>query len=64
MPTPPLKYRMGSAVPWKARMGTRRVVRHGVGICRPETAATAVNRLDMVQASSDTMNDPSDRPLA
>src|SRR6202035_1290132 len=49
VPTPPLKNRIGSAVPLKAMTGTRRVARHGLGSTRPETAATAAKRADMVE---------------
>ena len=64
VPTPPLKKRIGSAVPLKAMTGTRRDEGHGLGSTRPETAATAAKRFDMVQARRETMNEPSESPLA
>src|SRR5271166_3181662 len=45
-------------------IGTRRAGRQGDGDTSPDTAASAARRVDIVQARSDTMNAPSESPLA
>ena len=64
VPMPPLKYRIGSAVPWKATIETRRPGSHGLSSTAPATGAKAANRLAMVHASSEVNSAPSDSPVA
>src|SRR4051794_1938452 len=63
-PTPPLKRRIGSVVPWNAMTGTGRDgTQFGVTVT-PATGATAANLFARAQPSIDAMNAPFDNPLA